>query len=162
MIELIRGLYQVESELADFPLEERLAARQTRSKPIIKAIRAWLLEKESKIPPKAKLGEAISYTLKYWNGLTRFLEHPELPLDNNLAENAIRPVALGRKNWLFADTQAGAHATAALYSLTESAKSNGLNPNVYLETLFERFPYAETDEQIKALLPGYLDLSKTK
>ena len=97
----------------------------------------------------------------WFTGRIRFLEHPELPLDNNLAENAIRPVALGRKNWLFADTQAGARATAALYSLVESAKANGLNPATYLEILFERFPYTETDEQIKALLPCYIDLSKT-
>jgi len=161
MIELISKLYQIESELIESSDEDRLLARETRSKVIIETIQAWLVEKQPKVAPKSKLGEAIAYSLKYWNGLTLFLEQPEIPLDNNLAENSIRPVALGRKNWLFSDTPKGAHATAALFSLVESAKVNGLNPNEYLKTLFERFPYAETDEDIKALLPHRIDLSKT-
>jgi len=81
-------------------------------------------------------------------------------LDNNFAENSIPPVALGRKNWLFSDTQKGAHATAALFSLVESAKANGLNPNEYLKILFERFPYGSSDEDIKALLPHKINFPK--
>jgi transposase len=161
MLELIKGLYRIEGELAEVTWEERYQARQERSQPVIEKIHQWLSEKQSKVAPKTKLGEAINYSLSLWPGLTLFLERPELPLDNNAVENAIRPVALGRKNWLFSDTPAGAHATAALYSLVESAKACDLNPVTYLQTLFERFPYAQTDEQIKALLPCYIDLSKT-
>ena len=162
MIELIGKLYQIESELSDASKETRYAARRERSQSIIDQIQTWLLEKQPRVPPKSKLGEAISYALKYWNGLTLFLNQPELPLDNNLAENSIRPVALGRKNWLFSDTPKGAHATAALFSLVETAKANGLNPNEYLKALFERFPYAESDDEIKALLPHQIDLSKAE
>ena len=158
MLEMIRELYCIEGELAESSIEERHQARQHRSKPVIEQIQAWLHEKQPKVAPKSKLGEAIAYSLKHWAGLMLFLERPELPLDNNAAENSIRPVALGRKNWLFSDTPAGAHATAALYSLVESAKTCGINPAEYLQTLFERFPYAETDEQIKALLPNYINL----
>ena len=128
MIELIGKLYKIEDEIKELSLEAQLLARETRSQAIIEDIRAWLLEKHPKVAPKSKLGEAIGYTLKYWLGLTLFLEQPELPLDNNAAENSIRPVALGKKNWLFSDTPKGAHATAALFSLVESAKVNGLNP----------------------------------
>jgi len=160
MIALIGKLYQIEAEQADSSDQERLLARKTRSKTIIDQIKASLLIHEPKVAPKSKLGEAIGYTLKFWNGLTRFLEHPELPLDNNLAENSIRPVALGRKNWLFSDTPKGAYATAALFSLVESAKANDLNPQTYLKTLFERFPYGSSDEEIKALLPHKINLTK--
>jgi len=160
MIELIRQLYQIEAEMADGSKEVLQVARNERSKPVIKAIQAWLQAHEPKVAPKSKLGEAIQYTLKFWPGLKLCLENPDLPLDNNLAENSIRPVALGRKNWLFSDTPAGARATAALFSLVESATVNGLNPNLYLQSLFERFPYSSTDEQLKALLPCYIGLSK--
>ena len=160
MIELIGKLYKIEDDIKELSLEAQLLARETRSQAMIEDIRAWLLEKQPKVAPKSKLGEAIGYTLKYWLGLTLFLEQPELPLDNNAAENSIRPVALGRKNWLFSDTPKGAHATAALYSLVESAKANGLNPQVYLKTLFERFPKVEGDDQIMDLLPCYINLDK--
>lgn len=162
MIQLIAALYRIEGDLAEVSWEERHQARQERSKAMTEQIHGWLTEMQPKVAPKSKLGEAIAYSLKHWRGLTLFLERPELPLDNNAAENAIRPVALSRKNWLFADTPAGAHATAALYSLVESAKACGVNPAAYLQTLFERFPLAESDEQIKALLPCYMEPATAK
>ncbi len=78
-------------------------------------------------------------------------------MDNNLAENAIRPFVVGRKNWLFCDTVAGAKASAALYILIETARANGLNPFEYLKLLFEKLPYAETNAHLKLLLPQYHD-----
>ncbi|MCP4296198.1 MAG: IS66 family transposase [Proteobacteria bacterium] len=102
------------------------------------------------MPPKSLTGKAIAYSLKRGDALTLFLEHPEIPLDNNTAENAIRPFVIGRKNFLFSDTPKGAEA-----------KANNLNPATYLQTLFERFPFAEGDEQLRALLPQYIDLTTT-
>ena len=96
-------------------------------------------------------------TLQRWSQLTLFVNNGLIPLDNNRAENAIRPFVIGRKNWLFCDTVQGAEASAALYSLIETAKANGLNPHEYLKMLFEQFPLIETDDQLKALLPQYHD-----
>lgn len=88
--------------------------------------------------------------------ITVYLEDGRLRMDNNLAENAIRPFAVGRKNWLFSGSPRGAHASAVLYSLIETAKANGLEPYAYLRLLFERLPCATTDSERKALLPQYL------
>jgi transposase len=85
--------------------------------------------------------------------LTRFLDNDQIPLDNNRCENAIRPFVVGRKAWLFADTQAGAAASANLYSLIETAKANGVEPHAYLARLFAELPYASTVEQFEAMLP---------
>ena len=85
-----------------------------------------------------------------------FLTNGEVPLDNNRAENSIRPFVIGRKNWLFADTVKGAIASANLYSLVETAKANGVEPHAYLTKVFERLPYAKTVEDFEALLPWRL------
>lgn len=103
--------------------------------------------------PQSLLGKAIAYAQNQWPKLSVFLTHPHLPLDNNRAENAIRPFVVGRKNWLFCDTVAGANASARLYSLIETAKANGLEPHAYLTRLFTELPIAHTVEDIEALLP---------
>ena len=82
-----------------------------------------------------------------------FLDHAEVPLDNNRCENAIRPFVIGRKNWLFSDTQAGAHASAHLYSLIETAKANGIEPHAYLTWLYAQLPHATRLEHFEAMLP---------
>jgi len=108
-------------------------------------------------PPKSLFGKTINYALKQWDRLVVYLEDGRLRPDNNLAENAIRPFAVGRKNWLFSGHPRGADASATLYSLIETAKANGLEPYRYLRHLFEHLPAATTDAQRKALLPQYLD-----
>jgi transposase len=105
------------------------------------------------------LGKAITYALNQWERICRYLEDGRLSPDNNLIENAIRPFAVGRKNWLFSGSPRGADSSAALYSLIETAKANGLEPYAYLRFLFERLPSANTEEQRKALLPNNLDPS---
>ena len=105
------------------------------------------------IAPKSALGKALAYTANQWEKLSRFLEHSEVPVDNNYCENQIRPFAVGRKAWLFADTQYGARASANLYSLVTTAKANGLEPHAYLLQLFEQLPSARTVEDLEALLP---------
>jgi transposase len=156
-IDFIRQLYAIEQqadkeELSDL---ERVARRDEKSKPVLEKFHKWLKKLSLKTPPKGLLGKAVNYTLERWKQLTFFVNHGFLPLDNNSAENAIRPFVVGRKNWLFNDTVEGAKASAALYSLIETARANGLNPYNYLKMLFEKFPFVETDEELKALLPQY-------
>jgi len=116
-----------------------------------------LQQTSPKTPPKGLLGKTVVYTLEGWEQLTLFMNHGFLPLDNNLAENAIRPFVVGRKNWLFCDTVAGAKASAALYSLIESARAYGLNPYDYLKMLFNKLPFAETNDQLRNLLLKFHD-----
>jgi len=124
-----------------------------KSIPILDAFYAWLKSIENKTPPKGLLGKAILYALNRWEQLILYIDHGFIPIDNNLAENTIRPFVIGRKNWLFCDTVPGAIANARLYSLIETAKANQLNPNEYLKILFEQLPYAENDDQLTQLLP---------
>jgi len=98
----------------------------------------------------------LSYALTQWPRLIRYLENGHITPDNNAAENAIRPFVVGRKNWLFAGHPNGAHASATLYSLIETAKACGLDAYQYLRFLFEKLPYAQTGEDLKALLPQNL------
>jgi transposase len=156
MVALVGQLYAVERTLRDRSPAERKAAREVRSKPILDKIKAWLDAKAPKVLPKGLLGQAIAYTLGLWPQLTTFLEDGHIPIDNNLAENAIRPFVVGRKNFLFSGSPRGAHASATLYSLIETAKANGLEPRAYLTFLFERLPVARTPEALDALLPQNL------
>jgi transposase len=156
MVALIGKLYAVERELRDSSPAERKAGRETRSKPILEKIKAWLDEKVTKTLPKGLLGKAIAYTLALWAQLNTFLEDGHIPIDNNLVENAIRPFVVGRKGWLFSGSPRGAHASATLYSLIETAKANALEPRAYLTFLFERLPEARTPVAIDALLPQNL------
>ena len=115
----------------------------------------------SKTPPKGLLGKAVNYTLKNWSLLTRYLEKGFVPMDNNAAENAIRPFVVGRKNWLFFSGHPdGAKASSCLYSLIETAKACGLKPYYYLRYLFDRIPFANTKADYEALLPQNLTLAE--
>jgi transposase len=152
-LDFIGRLYQIERSIKDVSVEARLQARAAHSAPIIAQLHAWLAALAPTVLPQSLLGKAVHYTLGQWPKLVRFLEHAELPLDNNRLENAIRPFVIGRKGWLFADSQAGARASANLYSLVETAKANGLEPHGYLTQLFTALPHASTVEHFEALLP---------
>ena len=106
-----------------------------------------------KVPPKSPLGKALAYLLKHWGGLTRFADDGRLDIDNNRAENAIRPFVIGRKGRLFSATVEGATASARLYSLVETAKANDIEPYAYLRHVFTHLPRATCVEDIEALLP---------
>ena len=162
MVALIARLYAIERELREATPEQRHATRLERSVPILAKIKAWLDEKAPKVLPKGLLGQAIAYTLGLWPQLTTFLDDGHIPLDNNLAENAIRPFVVGRKNFLFSGSPRGAQASATLYSLIETAKANGLEPRAYLTFLFERLPVARAPEEIDALLPQNLTIDDLK
>ena len=100
----------------------------------------------------------LGYLDKQWLRLIRYTQDPNYPIDNNRAENAIRPFVIGRKNWLFSHSQQGAKASANLYSLVETAKANGLNPEHYLTEVYRQLPQAKTLEDIEALLPWSVQL----
>jgi transposase len=161
VLDYIGKLYLLEKECAEQKLKPEQIARerQSRAGPILDQFKAWLDKRSPQVPPGSTLGKAISYTLGQWKRLVVYLQDGRLRPDNNLAENAIRPFVLGRKNWLFAATPDGAHASAALYSIIETAKANGLEPYWYLRYLFERLPKAKTTEEYKKLLPQYVDRS---
>lgn len=155
----IRKLYQIESEAADADMtaEQIQELRQKKAAPIIEEFRQWLHNRMQYTPPRGLLGTAIDYTLKRWESLVRYLQDGRLRPDNNLAENAIRPFVVGRKNWLFSGHPRGAEASANIYSLIETAKANGLEPYSYLRHLLENLPSANTEEDYKALLPQYVN-----
>lgn len=149
----IQQLYAIENEAKDFTPQERLRLRREKSKPILDALQALLAEQKDRVLPKSLLGKAIHYTLQLWPRLLLILEEGELPLDNNFTEAQIRVFVLGRKAWLFCDTPEGAHASASLYSLVQTAKLNGIEPGSYLNLLFKELVTATNDEGKRRLLP---------
>ena len=157
-VECIRKLYSIEDAVRgmDLPEAEMCALRRERAGPVLEAFKNWMGERAGQTPPKGLLGKALSYALDRWDKLVRYLENIHITPDNNWVENAIRPFALGRKNWLFAGHPNGARAAATLYSLIETAKVCGLEPYRYLRYLFEKLPYARCEEDYRALLPQNL------
>jgi len=158
MVAMIAKLYLIERGAKDMSPGERWEIRQTQAKPLLEKIKAWLDEKAGKVLPKSLLGKAIRYALNLWPQLTVYLEDGNIPIDNNRAENAIRPFVIGRRNWLFSGSPRGAHASATLYSLIETAKANQLEPWAYLNYLFEKLPTAKSEQALLALLPQNLKM----
>ena len=161
-LKLIKELYDIEQQTMDDGLtgEALLRERQEKAESLLDDFKKDLIAKVEKVPPKSLLGQAINYTLNQWDRLLVWLESPHVTLDNNLAENAIRPFAVGRKNWLFSGSPDGAAASAAIYTLIETAKANKLEPYWYLRYLFEKLPEAMIEDEFKALLPQYIDPSQ--
>lgn len=149
----IKKLYRIETLHKDSTPEQRYAARQQQAKPLLEDFKTWLDKTAIHTPPKSKLGIAIAYCLNQWPKLTRYIEDGRLSIDNNRAERAVRPFAVGRKNWLFANTHTGADASAMLYSLVETAKANGLTPFDYLHYLFKELPKLKPGDDLDHLLP---------
>jgi len=155
----IRKLYRIETNIADKTDAERLIARQEISVPILNEFKQWLEENARKIMKGGALRTAIDYTLNQWQYLIGYCERGDLMISNIMAENAIRPFAIGRKNWLFADTRKGAEASAACYSLIETAKANNLDPQAYIKHILDHIATADTLEKVEALLPWNVELS---
>lgn len=155
----IAKLYAIEESARseNLPAEEIENLRNEKSMPVIENFRAWIDKKVDHIPPKSLLGKAIKYTLGEWDKLLVYLDDGKVLIDNNLVENAIRPFAVGRKNWLFSGSPNGARASAAFYSLIETAKACDHDPYWYLRYLFERLPYAKSQEELRSLLPCYIN-----
>jgi transposase len=153
---LIQKLYRVEKQARKLDPEERHACRQQQARPVLDELRAWLDEVLLQVPPTSATGKALNYLNREWGKLICYLDDGRLEIDNNGAENAIRPFVVGRKNWLFSASVKGVKASANLYSLIETAKANGLEPYAYLRHMFTELPKVETVEAIEALLPGNL------
>lgn len=145
-------LYDVEREVADADDQARLHVRRHRSRPVADAMHNWMRQQRQKIPDGSATARAVDYSLKRWIALTRFLEDGSLPIDNNWVENRIRPIALGRQNWLFAGSLRAGKRAAAVMSLIHSAKLNDLEPHAYLRDVLQRLP-TQPASRIAELLP---------
>ena len=147
-------LFAEERKCAPYQPKYRQEYRQNRELPLLEEYYAWL---NTVHPEKgSKLEEAVRYSLNQKQRLMAYLDHGEVPISNNLAENAIRPFTLGRKNWLFCDTPKGAEASAIVYSLVESAKANGVEPFAYLQHVLVQLPYlgkTHSHEELETLMP---------
>ena len=115
-----------------------LAIRQSNSKPILKEIHDWLIEKKSKVLPKSAIGLAINYTIGQWKVLNEYVNDGKLSIDNNVAERAIRPIAIGRKNYMFCGSHEGAKRAALIYTIVETCKLQGIEPFEYMRDVIDR------------------------
>ena len=149
----IAELYRIESDIRGRFAEERRDARQARSRPIVEALEPWLHAKLLLVSQKSKLAEAIRYALSRWAGLSRFLDDGRIEIDSNVVERAIRPIALNRKNALFAGSDGGAEHWAVVASLVETCKLNGVDPQAYLVDVITRIVAGHPQSQIDDLLP---------
>jgi transposase len=148
------ALYEIEREGRELELDAdgRRQLRQQRSKPAAEALRQWLTRQRGQVPDGSATRKAIDYSLGRWAALTRYLDDGDLPIDNNHIENRIRPVALGRSNWLFAGSQRAGERAANIMSLIQSAKLNGHDPYRYLKDVLGRLP-TQRANHLQELLP---------
>lgn len=149
----IADLYHVETDIRGRPPEQRRDTRQERSKPVLAAMEPWLRQKLALISQKTKLAEAIRYALSRWDGLSLFISDGRVELDNNIVERSIRPLALTRKNALFAGSDGGAEHWAVIASLVETAKLNAVDPQAYLADVITRIVNGHPNSRIDVLLP---------
>jgi transposase len=152
-LERIGALYAIEKEIRGRSAEERRAARQDRSRPLLADLEPWLREKLALISQKTKLAEAIRYALSRWEGLARFIDDGRIEIDSNVVERSIRPIALNRKNALFAGSDGGGENWAVVASLIESCKLCGFDPQAYLADTLAKIVSGHLNSQIDDLLP---------
>jgi hypothetical protein len=137
-LDRIGQLYAIESEIRGASPEHRQQVRHARARPLLIALHAWFQVTLTRVSRKSEIAAAIGYALARWPALVRYCDHGQIEIDNNAAERALRAVALGRKNYLFAGSDRGGERAAAIYSLLGSAKLNGLDPEAYLSNLLAR------------------------
>ena len=152
-LERIAGLYAVEKDIRGRSADERRDIRQDRSRPIVDELEPWLRAKLALISQKTKLAEAIRYALSRWDGLTRFLDDGCIEIDSNVVERSIRPIALNRKNALFAGSDGGGEHWAVIASLIETCKLNGVDPYAYLADVISKIVNGHPNSRIDELLP---------
>jgi transposase len=157
MLEQMQKLYEVERMAREnnYTAEKRLALRKETSIPLLAEIKQWLKDNVIEVLPKSSIGQAIAYCLSRWEKLCLYTNNGKLEIDNNLVENVIRPVALGRKNYLFAGSHDAAQRTAMLYSFTGTCKLNNVEPLQWLTQMLKELPDTKTTQLYK-LLPGYI------
>ena len=148
----IGQLYEVEREVKHLSADERGRIRKDKSKPLVNALHRWMLLQRQRVTDGTAIAKALDYSLKRWVALSLFVEDGRLPIDNNWIENQIRPIAIGRNNWLFAGSLRAGQRAAAVMSLIQSAKLNGHDPYAYLKDVLARLP-THKNNRIEELLP---------
>jgi len=151
-LERIAKLYAIEAEAKALTIAQRQVLRQEKAKPLLESLQNWLQETLVKTAPGGASAKAIAYALKRWPALIRYADTGHLPIDNNPTENCIRPIALGRKNWLFVGTERAGKRAAAIQTLLGTAKLNGLDPATWLKDTLDKLP-AWPNSRIDELLP---------
>ena len=151
-LQRIAALYAIEAEIRGLPPDVRRRARQARAGPLLQELRDWFASMVGKVSAKSELAKAISYSLTRWRALTRYRDDGRIEIDNNAAERALRGVALGRNNYLFMGSDAGGERAASIYSLVETAKLNGFDPQAYLREVLTRIAEHPIN-RIEELLP---------
>lgn len=158
-VKYIDELFKIEKKIDELDVNEKLKVRKDKSEPIFKNFYEWVYSTSEKYITNKKLKNALTYVINQKENLSKFLADGRIPLTNSRAERAIRPFAVHRKNWLFADTVDGAKANAIMYSLIESAKVNNLNINKYIKYLLDTLPQLEGEHQ-ESDIEKYLPWSK--
>ncbi|MEM7669556.1 MAG: IS66 family transposase, partial [Pseudomonadota bacterium] len=151
-LDRIGALYDIEREIAGRPAEERLAFRRDRTRPKVDAFRAWAEQQLSRIPGKSDLAKAFRYGLNRWPSFCLFLQDGRVAIDNNVAERGMRPIGVGRRNWLFASADTGGETLARALTVIETAKMNGLDPQAYLADVLDRI-HGHKQRRLDELLP---------
>ena len=151
-LEQIARTYDIERETKELTADARQRIRQEKSKPLLDALHQWMILNRQKITHGSATVKALDYSLRRWSALTRFVGNGQLPIDNNHIENQIRPIAIGRNNWLFAGSLRAGKRGAAIMSLIQSAKLNGHDPYAYLRDVLTRLP-TQRNSMIGELLP---------
>ena len=151
-LQYIGQLYEIEREVQQLAPNERLDIRQQRARPIAEALHAWMTQQRVRVSEGSAIAKALDYSLRRWVALTRYLDDPQVPIDNNWCENQIRPIAIGRNNWLFAGSLRAGRRAAAAMSLIQSAKLNGHDPYAYLKDVLTRLP-TQPASRLEELLP---------
>jgi transposase len=159
-LKFFRDLYEIEAQIKDLSAEERKRIRQAKSAKIAQALLQWLEQQRQRVPEGSATMKAINYSLKRWPALIRFIDDGDLPADNNWVENQIRPIAIGRNNWLFAGSLRAGQRAAAVMSLLNSAKLNGHDPYSYIKDVLTRLP-TQPASRIEELLPHRWEPSPT-
>jgi transposase len=149
----IQEFYAIEAEILGKSIDQRRAERQARSKPALDAFHVWAVAQRRRLSGKAPLGKAFQYSLNRWDALTRYIEDGRLSIDNNLSERLLRGIAITRKNFLFVGSDRGGDRAAAIYTIVESAKLNGLDPEAYLATVLDRMAHGHAINRLAELLP---------
>jgi transposase len=152
----IGELYAIEAAINGQSAEQRHAARQAQSKPLLEALHAWMLQQRRRLSGKSTLGKALQYALNRWDALARYVEDGRLSIDNNLSERLLRGIAVTRRNFLFVGSDAGGQRAAIIYTIAETAKLNGLDPEAYIATVLDRMAHGHPMSRLDELLPWNL------
>jgi transposase len=157
VLKYITILAQIEDEIKELSSVDKFNVRLEKAKPVLDKLHAYLVAVHPRVLPKSPLGQAVSYTLNQWPKLITYLQDGRLENNNNRSERAIKPFAIGRKGWLFADSVAGAEAAATLFSLVETCKYHTIEPYDWFRYVLQKIPLCKSDDEIEPLLPFNID-----